>query len=100
MKKVAPNLYFVRMGRATVKCDFAASSKVSTTSLSGIGSSVKAGETSSKTASTARGARVMVNLRVRPTTEVVSLCGILPGSESVDPRVSGHPREDTARILD
>src|SRR3954454_2399448 len=37
-KKVAPNLCFLSSGRATVKCDLLASSNVSTTSLSGIGS--------------------------------------------------------------
>src|SRR4029453_6619386 len=37
-KNVAPNLYFLSSGRATVKCDLLASSNVSTTSLSGIGS--------------------------------------------------------------
>src|SRR4051812_6931658 len=64
MKNVAPNLYFVRIGRATVKCDFAESSNVSTTSRSGIGSSANAGEVRSRAARAARGARVMVSLRV------------------------------------
>src|SRR5437773_3749280 len=38
-KNVAPNLYFLSSGRVTVKWDLLASSNVSTTSLSGIGSS-------------------------------------------------------------
>src|SRR5205085_7274904 len=37
-KNVAPNLYFLSNGPATVAWDLLASSKVSTTSLSGIGS--------------------------------------------------------------
>ena len=34
MKKVAPNPYFSKVGRTTVKCDFCESSKVSTTTFS------------------------------------------------------------------
>src|SRR5262249_54872698 len=68
MKNVARNWYFRRRGRATVKCDFAESSNVSTTSLSGIGSSAKADEPRSKIASAARRERVMKNLHVRSAT--------------------------------
>src|SRR5262245_2858978 len=38
MKKLAPKPYFFRSGRATVWCDFTASSNVRTTSRSGTGS--------------------------------------------------------------
>jgi hypothetical protein len=48
MKKVAENPYFKSNGRTIVKWDFAESSKVSTTSFSGIGSADLSGEVQSR----------------------------------------------------
>src|SRR5258706_14851315 len=81
MKNVAPNWYFFRIGRATVKCDFDESSKVSTTSLSGIGSSVNAGEASRSITSAAR---VMLNPRVQSTSEPILLRHKSPVGRSIE----------------